>query len=310
MTLLSTILPLFLLIALGFVAVRVGYVDRAHSRPLGDFVMKIALPALIFDAVTGLPPGEALNWRFIGAYAAGSLVAFGAGLWLARRVMRFDLAAGAMVGLGMSGSNSGFMGYPVALGVIGAGAAPLLAQAMVVENVLMIPLALALSAGRGTGGRAVALRALGGVAANPIILALLAGLVFSVAGLRLPAVIGSSVGMLAGVAPPIALFVLGATIAQLPMAGVRGNAAMIVAGKLVLHPLAVLAALWLTPGIDGRVLLGGVILAAAPMMSVYPLFGARGGIEMLSATALLIAVLASFATMSLWIAGIGRLVGA
>lgn len=196
MTLLVTILPLFTLIALGFLALRVGYVDRAHSRPLGDFVMKVALPALIFDAVTGLAPGEALNWRFIGGYAAGSLVAFGAGLWIARRVMRLDMAAGAMVGLGMAGSNSGFMGYPVALGFIGAGAASLLAQAMVVENVLMIPLALALSAGAGPTRRQTALQALRSVAANPIMLALLAGLVFSVAGLRLPDVIASSVDML------------------------------------------------------------------------------------------------------------------
>ncbi len=310
MGLLTTILPLFALIALGFAALRGGYVDPGHTRPLGDFLMKIALPALIFDAVTGLPPGDALNWRFIGAYAAGSLVAFGAGLVIARRVMGFDMAAGAMVGLGMSGSNSGFMGYPIALGVIGAGAAPMLAQAMVVENVLMIPLALALSARVGNTGRAAGLQALRGVFANPIILALLAGLAFSLAGLALPGVLSDAVGMLAGVAPPIALFVLGATIAQLPMSGVRANAGVIVAGKLVLHPLAVLAALWLTPGIDGLVLLGGVIFAASPMMSVYPLFGARGGIEMLSATALLIAVLASFATLSLWIAGVGRLAGA
>ena len=309
MALLATILPLFALIALGFGAVRTGYVDPGHTRPLGDFVMKIALPALIFDAVTGLPAGESLNWRFIGAYAAGSLVAFGAGLWIARHVMRFDMAAGAMVGLGMAGSNSGFMGYPIALGVIGAGAAPLLAQAMVVENVLMIPLALALSARAGRTGRAAALQALRGVFSNPIILALLAGLVFSIIGVRLPEVLETAVGMLAGVAPPIALFVLGATVAQLPMAGVRANAGVIVAGKLVLHPLAVLATLWLTPGIDGWLLLGGTIFAAAPMMSVYPLFGARGGIEMLSATALLIAVIASFATMSLWIAGVGRLAG-
>ncbi len=309
MALLATILPLFTLIALGFAAVRTGYVEPAHTRPLGDFVMKIALPTLIFDAVTGLPAGETLNWRFIGAYAAGSLIAFGAGLWIARRVMGFDMAAGAMVGLGMAGSNSGFMGYPIALGVIGAGAAPLLAQAMVVENVLMIPLALALSARAGGAGRAAGLQALRSVFANPIILALMAGLAFSLAGLGLPAVLAGAVDMLAGVAPPIALFVLGATIAQLPMAGVRANAGVIVAGKLVLHPLAVLAALGLTPGIDGWVLLGGVIFAAAPMMSVYPLFGARAGIEMLSATALLIAVLASFATLSLWIAGVGRLAG-
>ena len=64
----------------------------------------------------------------------------------------------------------------IALGFVGEGAASLLAQAMLVENVLMIPLALALLAGAGPTGRLKALKVLRGVAANPIMLALLAAL--------------------------------------------------------------------------------------------------------------------------------------
>ncbi len=310
MSVLLTILPLFAVIALGFVSIRTGYISAAHIRPVGDFVIKVALPALIFQAVTALPVDEALNWRFIGAYAGGSLAVFTVGLVLARHVMRLHLGAAAMVGLGMSTSNSGFMGYPIALTVIGAGAGPLLAQCMVVENVLMLPLALALAegAGRGHGWRAVA-RAMRGVLSNPIILALFAALTVSATGLPVPAVIDEAIGMLARIAPPVALFVLGGTVAALPMAGVRANAGMIVLGKLILHPLAVLAALLVTPGIDGWMLVGGVIFAAAPMLSIYPLFGQRVGIEMLTATALLIAVAASFLTLSAWITGMTRAVG-
>jgi malonate transporter and related proteins len=310
MSVVTTIVPLFLLIVLGFVSIRAGYIAAGHIRPVGDFVIKVALPALIFQAVTSLPLAEALDWRFIGAYGAGSMAAFAVGLVVARRAMGQGPAPAGIVALGMSGSNSGFMGYPIALSVVGAGAGPLLAQCMVVENVLIIPLALALAegAGRGRGWRAL-VQALRGLVSNPIIMALIAALAVSATGLRLPAMLDEAIGMLARIAPPIALFVLGGTVAALPMAGVRAPAAAIVAGKLVLHPLAVLAALWAMPGIEPWMLVGGVIFAAAPMLSIYPLFGQRAGIEMLTATALLIAVLASFVTMTLWIAGMTALVG-
>lgn len=308
MSILGTILPLFALILLGFVSIRTGYIAAAHMRPVSEFVMKVALPALIFRAVTTLPLDETLNWRFIGAYAAGSLAVFLLGLAVARHAMGLELGRAAMAALGMSGSNSGFMGYPIALSVVGSGAGALLAQCLIVENVLIIPLTLALGAvASGGKGLQAALHALRGLISNPIIVALLSALAVAVTGLPLPGLVTEAIAMLARVAPPIALFVLGGTIAALSTTGVRAQAGVIVAGKLLFHPLAVLTALWLVPDIPQWMRVGGVIFAAVPMISVYPLFGQRVGAEILTATALLIAVSLSFFTLTLWIGGLEML---
>lgn len=313
MSIVETILPLFALVLLGFVAIRSGYVSSDHIAPVGDFVVKIALPALIFDALTGAPLGDAINWSFVLGYGGASLLVFAFGLAAALAALRMPLSQAGMIGLGMSGSNSGFMGYPIALSVIGAPAAPILAQCMLVENLLIIPFAVALAETAGTGGdrgpaRALA-RAAGQVARNPIVVALCAALVVAAVGIPIPSPASKAIDMLAGIAAPVALFVVGGTVASLPLAGMYRHVGLVVAGKLLVHPLAVLAALANMPGIDPTTLTGGMIFASAPMLSVFPLLGQRAGLRMLTATALLVATVASFVTITLVLTLLGGPLG-
>ena len=75
------------------------------------------------------------------------------GFALSRWWRRENLQGAAMTGLGMSASNSGFIGYPVVVMVVGPLAALPMALCMLVESLLMVPLALTLAeAGRQNGG--------------------------------------------------------------------------------------------------------------------------------------------------------------
>lgn len=94
----------------------------------------------------------------------------------------------------------------------------------------------------------------------------------------------------------------------LPVAGLAGRAAPIVGGKLVGHPLAVLAAMLALPlvglpPLEPTLAMAAVLLAAMPMASVYPIMAQAYGHEDLSATALLLTTIASFFTLSalLWL---------
>lgn len=75
--------PIYLVIALGYLAVRAGVFSKADMAVLGRFVVKFALPALIFTALSQRPVSEILNSQFMLVYAAGSLtvllVAFAGG---------------------------------------------------------------------------------------------------------------------------------------------------------------------------------------------------------------------------------------
>lgn len=75
-------------------------------------------------------------------------------------------------------------------------------------------------------------------------------------------------------------------------------AGLVVLGKLVLHPLAVAAALALAPGMPTDLALAGTIIAAVPMLSIFGLLGQRWGAPDLAATAMLLTTVLSFATVS------------
>lgn len=295
MTLTETLVPLFLLIGLGFAAVRLRWLAPEGVAPAGQIVVRLALPALIFLAVAAAPPAEVLQPGLLVAYAAGSLAAFGLALAAARLALGLDPGAAAVVGLGSALANSGFMGFPVAQALMGPETAGrLLAHCMIVENILVIPLGLVLMARAGAaGGGGV----WAGVLRNPLLVALAAGLAVSAAGLTLPGPLRAALDLLARLSAPLALLVIGGMLASLPAQGRPGAVALLVAGKLGLHPLAVWAGLAVVPGAGGGLAAGAVLFAAMPMVTIFPLLAARAGQGQMAATGLIAATLASFASL-------------
>lgn len=299
--------PIYLLIATGFIATLSGYVAADDVRAVGRVVMRLCMPAAIFVAISSAQLTEVLRWNFVLGYTAGSLLVFGAGLILARRVLGQSQQGAALLAMGMSCSNSAFMGFPVAAMVVGDGALAAFTMAMLIENILMMPLAVTLAeARRGQGLRALA-QTMAGMVRNPLLIAVCAGVVFSLSGLPMPGFVGGTLAMLAPVAPPVALIVVGGIVATLPPARGVGVVPWIVVGKLVAHPLAVLACLSLAGPMPAPLLLSGVLIAAVPMMSIYALFGQRWGQEQVAASAMLTATVLSFVTVSAAVALVGRL---
>lgn len=300
--------PVYLLIAAGWVAARSGYVAADDMRAVGRVVMRLCLPAAIFVAISRAPIADVLRWDFVLGYAAGSLAVFGLGLVLARRVLRQGTQGAALVAMGMSCSNSAFMGFPVAAMAVGDAALPAFTMAMLIENILMMPLAVTLAEARpGQGVQALA-RTVAGMGRNPLLIAVCAGVVFSLSGLPMPGFAAATLAMVAPVAAPVALIAVGGIVATLPppSRAAAGAVPWVVAGKLLVHPLVVLGALLLAGPMPRDLLLSGVLIAAVPMLSIYALFGQRWGREEVAAAALLTATVLSFATVSGALAVAGR----
>lgn len=297
---LSITTPIFILIGLGFFSARIGLVSREQIRGMGTFVINLALPALVLKALLENPIGEFLNWQYLTAYGLGSLAVFGLGLFVSLRLRREPLDSSAITALGMANSNSGFVGYPVVAMALGAPAAIGMALNMIVENLLIIPLALALAeAGQQRGStRTILLETLKRLGKSPLIIAMLIGMVLALFELRLPAIPAKVVEMLATASAPVALFVIGGSLFGLKLNGLYGEIGMIALGKLVLHPLAVFLIFWSLPGVDPILMLTGVLFASAPMLSIYPIFGQRFGLDGRCAAALLFTTVISFVTIS------------
>jgi len=298
---LTITVPVFIVIAVGFAAVRHGLFARADTRVLGRFAINIALPAMLFRALTDRPFAEILDSTYLAAYALGSLAAFAFGVTVARVVQQRDLQRSAVHGMGMALSNSGFIGYPIVLQLLGPPAAVAVAMCFLVENLLILPLALAIAeSGAGSGGRlrTIVLNTFMRLARNPLILAIVAGFSCALLGLRPPAPLARAIDMLAVAAAGVALFVIGGTLVGLKVSGMRRDIAQIVGGKLLLHPLAVLAALALLPPIDPVLRVAAVTFACMPMFSIYPIVTQKYGGEELSAAALMAATVSAFFTIS------------
>jgi len=223
---------------------------------------------------------------------------------LAWRVWGRPVSLAALQGLGASGSNSAFIGYPIVLQVIGPTAGVALALCTLVENLLVMPLALAL-ADSGNGDRrpgAVLQSTLCLLVRNPMILAICAGLTVSALGWHIPAVLDQTVSLAAAAAPPTALFVIGGSLVGLQLSEIRGDIALIAFGKLLLHPLCVLVFVLLFPPEQPLLGAAAILFAAMPMLSIYPVLAQRHGHERLCAAALLAATVSSFVSISLLIA--------
>ena len=302
--------PIYAIMLLGYACTRGGLFARQEMRVMGKFVINLCIPALIFHALAQRRIHEILDASFLLVYATGSLAVVALAWTAARRVLRRPAAPSAMMAMGMCCSNSGFVGYPILLLTLAPVAGVVLALCMVVENLLMIPLLLALAErGRSDGrGLQVLLQSLRRLATNPIILGMAAGLAASLLELAPGGPAARTVQMLAAASGAVSLFVIGGTLVGLSPGGMGLRIWSVVAGKLLLHPLLVFVAVSALPllglaPLSPELRFAAVLMAAMPMMSIYPILAQNYGEEDDAAAGMLLATLCSFFTINglLWL---------
>lgn len=300
--------PIYLAIVVGYGATRAGWFSAEDMRVLGRFVIQLALPALLFIALSQRPWREVFHGPYLLAYALASLGTVLLGLLWSRGSQKQGLSHSAVMAMGMACPNSGFVGYPVVLLTLGAPVAGVaLALNMIVENLLIIPLLLALAEmGRGSGQRwlPVLRQTLGGLVRNPMIIGIALGAAASVLGWRLPEAAARTVQLFAQSSAALSLFVIGGSLVGLGGQRLWPAVARIGIGKLLLHPLLMLAVLtWLLPLDDPGLRTALLLTTAMPMLGIYTILAQRHGLQALSSAALLATTAASFFTLSalLWL---------
>ncbi len=303
---LSITSPIFILIGLGYCAVRAAFFSRADMRVLGTFVINFALPAMLFKALSQRSFGEVMNSGYLLAYALGSLFAMSVAIVVALKWRKRDFQSSVIVGMGASLSNSAFIGLPVAVQVLGPIGSVAMALSMLVENLLMLPLLLVM-ADRSDHKSASVLSMLGGTFArllrNPMLLAIAIGFAFALFGLKLPTPLSRVVEMLSFASGPLALFVIGGSLAGMGVKGMVADVSLIAIAKLAIHPAAVLLGVLLIPGIDPELQAAAVLIACVPMFSIYAIMGQKYGLESMCSAALVVATVASFVSISviIWV---------
>ncbi len=236
--------PFFALVLCGYVAVRRHLLPQLAIPGLNSFVLYFALPCLLYRFGSTTPLAQLLDPGVFGVYALCALLTVGLTMGLTLRRAGWNNAAfGALVA---AFPNTGFMGVPLLVELLGARASGPVIVTMVVDLIGTTSLCIALSRLGGASGQSsvAALRnALVGMVRNPMPWAIALGAVASGAQLELPKPLMQTIALLANAASPVALFTIGAVLARSHMNAGEATPAMdyvpVALIKLVLHPLLV-----------------------------------------------------------------------
>ncbi|MEK9754721.1 MAG: AEC family transporter [Rhodospirillaceae bacterium] len=307
--LIDIIVPVFGVVFLGFFAARKGWMSEAGVDGLAGFVFNFAIPAMLFRAMATRALPETVPWAFLIAYFGGVYVAWAVGMTISRRLFRRDWPAAAMAGMTAGFANTVMLGIPLVH--LAFGDAALLPMFLIISFhswQLYLVVTVIVEAARGKRGNAarLALDVVRGLVTNPIIMGMLAGILWNVLALPLPTPADRLFSLLGDAGIPCSLFCLGASLARYKLLGALPEAAAGAVLKLVLHPVAVYVLGRYGFGLEPLWLSVAVIVAATPVgINVY-LFGVRYDTgTAASATAILVSTLASVATLAVLMALLG-----
>ena len=269
--------PIFLLIAIGYAAVRWRILPHEAIPGLGRFVLYFAMPGLIIHTLSSMKVEDVIDTSFILAYGLGSLLMLGFGLLISIKLFKDEPVLASLKAMGVSMSNTPYFGFPVLLQVVGGTAAQAFSMALLVETLVIIPLCMALleftsSRSKDMSLGRVLIRLHKRMLRNPLLIAIVIGMLISALNIRLPDPINTTLEMLGRSSATIALFVIGASLVGSPLKGELGGITPILLGKLIAHPVMVVLLIWLLPPFDPQLQLAAILLAAMPMMSIYPIF--------------------------------------
>jgi len=237
----EVVAPVFALIALGYGAARFKYVDEAGFKALAMFVFALAAPALLFSG--GTRPHEGGAGAALALLPA-SVIVYGIATVAARRFLGLTLAEAGLFALACVFGNSVMMGVPVIYAAYGDPGVPPMLGILALQTMILLGMAtIVAEVGLNAAApwRRVLVATLTGILRNPIVLAVIAALVWTALGLPVPGVVRRFLDLLGGASPPVALFCLGGSLYGLSVAAIWRETLAIAVVKLVALPALVWA---------------------------------------------------------------------
>jgi malonate transporter and related proteins len=212
--------PFFALVLAGYLAAKTRTLPEAAIPGLNSYVLFFALPCMLFRFGLNTPLPELLNpvvllvWLVSALIIVASTVAFSRNT----KVGLKDASFGALVA---SFSNTGFMGVPLLLSLLGASAAGPMMSTILIDLFITSSLCIALAQAAGAGARdsaagvrAAVWRAMRGALSNPLPWAIAAGVLAAGLNLRPAGPLQTAINMLGDSASPVALFTIGAVLCR------------------------------------------------------------------------------------------------
>lgn len=205
--------PVFALIGMGALAMRLRLLEVVALKGMTDFVFFAAMPSLLFLSIGGAPPLRLVD--VAGSFLAGALLLFAMAVFLGKYVLRVGLAASGVFALNCVFGNTVMLGIPIVDAAYGREGVANLLAVVAFHSAFLLPLATILieaDSGSGRGPLGVLRASLPGILRNPVIVTMVLALTWRVTGWEIPSGVQRFLGLLGAAGPPLALFCLGASL--------------------------------------------------------------------------------------------------
>jgi predicted permease len=310
LAIINVILPIFALMGLGYGAVRFRLFPADGIKSLIAFVNNFATPCLLFHSLVTSDFGSAFNLAIIGPFYLGALICFALGIFIAIKFFGNRPGEGVAVGFSGTFTNTVLVGLPImsraygqdslaiTLSIIGLHGAILLTVGMVTMELMRRD---------GASLGQTLLTAARRVGSNPLIWGIAAGMIGYFTGLQLVEPVEAFLTMMASAVVPAALFGIGGALNEFKLSDNWKQALVASLIKLIVHPaIAYVLMIWVLH-VPMEIARYGILLSAMPAgvnVYVFATYYNRG--VSVAANTILIATVASAATISIWLLILGH----
>lgn len=295
----DAVLPMCLIMALGYGTRRLGWIRREEISAINKIAFRIFLPCLLYYNVYCSDLSGSFDPLLMAYAVGGVLLTFGLSLGYTLLTEKLPERRGVMI-QGMFRSNYVIMGIPVATALLGADqlgtVSILIAVVVPLFNMLSV---VVLEVFRGQKPKP--LHILGQIAKNPLVIGSALGILTLAAGIRLPHILEQTIQNVSTIASPLQLFLLGAFFQFSGLKTYRRELVTVSAAKLIVSPglFLGLGALLGFRGVAFVSLIG--IFASPTAVNSFTMAQQMGGDAELAGDIVVTTSAVSILTMFLWI---------
>ncbi len=301
----TTISPVFLLIVLGYIAVKSNYFPKTGIAALTAFVNSIAAPILLFRAMLTMDFNKVFNVALVAPYFVGAIGTFLLTIIVSRSIFKNRPGESVAIGFSSSFVNGLLIGFPIIQTIYGDEAVLLYFTVIAFHSPILYTLGMVtmeLSRKDAQPLGITFINAGKNIIKQPLLIGIALGFLGNFLGLTQPLIIDTTTKAITHAVIPCALFAIGGALNNYKIAANFAQAAVVSFMKLFLQPFIV----WLvlipilnTPIEDARIF---ILLAAMPTGVNAYIFSSyyNRGVNV-ATNVILISTVASFLSISIWL---------
>lgn len=209
-------LPLFVLILLGYLAIKIGRWQKTVTDSLTKFTFYIAFPIMLFQIMSHFSEHSQIEIKLLLVFFGSSFIVFALGCIIASKCFKLNGTQSTMFAMGGIYTNTVFVGIPIIKMLLGDNAIPIVAIIVIFNALILWTLATVCIEFVQMGKLSTKgfVKAFKNVSKNPIILGIFVGIVVNFTGIPLPQFIDKSAKMVSDMTAPLSLIVLGMGLAE------------------------------------------------------------------------------------------------